>query len=203
MGPRAAHDLAKRGSKWLRELGLEGELTEWEHRVLTANPGELDEDDLINASWLSEAVTVLAWALGRLPLPDFDEPCAPADAANSLGFLARKGSTVLHEPHLRPPAELQEYNEFLYQIHWRIRHFESGGRRYDFESLARKAWGEPILRHGLRLADRDLVLGGVPMEQAKEHERNSLASITQERHRASNWLAGYGSTSFHDVTTDT
>jgi hypothetical protein len=55
----------------------------------------------------------------------------------------------------------------------------------------------------LALQDRDLCVGGVPISRAEERAWRTLASITLERHRASNWLIGYASEDFYEVTTDT
>lgn len=132
-----------------------------------------------------------------------EEQCDPAGAANSLGFLQPTDSTVLSRPELRLAEDLREYNEFIYNLHWRVRDFSLNRRSYDFESLARKAWGEPVQRHGLVLQERDLCVGGVPISRTEEPAWRTLASITQERHRASNWLIGYASEDFYEVSTDT
>jgi hypothetical protein len=198
-----AADLAKRSHDWLRAIGLEEDLSDWERQVLASPFGSLADRDRINASWLSEAVTILAWSLGKSDLPGFEEQCDPAATANSLGFLQPTDSTVIRQPRLRPAEELQEYNEFIYHLHWRLRDFSLSGRGYDFESLARKAWGEPVLRHGLIIQEKDLCVGGVPISRSKESAWRTLTSITQERHRASNWLIGYVSEDFYEVPTDT
>jgi hypothetical protein len=198
-----ARQLAKSSYDWLVSLGLEEELSGWERQVLTSPFGSLAKQDRINASWLSEAVIVLAWSLEKTELPGFEKQCDPADAANSLGFLRSADSTVLSTPHLRPLEDLREYNGFIYNLHWRVRDFSLNGRSYDFESLARKAWGDPILRHGLVLQDGDLSVGGVPISRAEEGTWRKLVSITRERHRASNWLIGYASKDFYEITTDT
>ena len=201
--PTNAAGLAKRSRDWLHAIGLEEELSDWERDVLASPFGSLSERDRINASWLSEAVTILAWSLGKLELPGLEDQCDPERSASSLGFLKPVGATALNGPQLRAPNILQEYNEFIYHVHWRIRDFSLIERPYDFESIARKAWGEPILRHGLQINEKDLCVDGVPIFSAPEDKRCTLASITQERHRASNWLIGYGSEDFYEVTTDT
>jgi len=88
-------------------------------------------------------------------------------------------------------------------MHWRIRDFSLNRRPYDFESLARKAWGEPVIRFGLKLCEKDIRIGDDPLFKADEKDWRAVASITQERHRASNWLIGYASEDFYEVTTDT
>jgi len=198
-----AGDLAKKSRDWLFALGLDKELSNWERGILSTDFGQLQQRDRINASWLSEGLVILAWALGCLDLPAFDAQCDPSGTANALGFLQPTPETVLVNPVLRPIKELKEYNEFIYNVHWRIRDFSLSHRPYDFESLARKAWGEPVLRHGLKLNEKDIQIGGQPLFKAPENITRNLSSITQERHRASNWLIGYASEDFYEVTTDT
>lgn len=201
--PKGTADLAKRSRDWLIAVGCEGELSDWERRLLDTPFGGLSERDQINASWLSEAVAVLAWALGKFELPGYEDQCDPAGAANSLGFLQPTKETVLDRPELREAAALREYNEFIYNLHWRLRNFSLNRRGYDFESLAEKAWGKPVLRYGLMIAERDLCINGAPISRADEGDWRRAVSITQERHRASNWLIGYASEDFYEVTTDT
>jgi hypothetical protein len=198
-----AADLAKRSYDWLRAIGLEEDLSAWERQIFATPFGNLLDRDKIDASWLSETVVVFGWALGKTELPGCETQCDASAVANKLGFLQPTDRTALYDPQLRPGEYLQEYNEFIYNLHWRVRDFSLTGRSYDFESLARKAWGEPILRHGLALIDRDLSVGGSPILRAEERAWRTLASITRERHRASNWLIGYGSENFYEVTTDT
>jgi hypothetical protein len=198
-----ARELIDSSSKWLEALDIEEEMSDWERNLIALPFGSLPQRDRINASWLSEAVVVLAWALGKTELPGFNEQCDPAGSANRLGFLQPARSTALDGPELRSMSDLQEYNEFIYNLHWRLRDFQLRKQPYDFESLAGKAWGEPILRYGLILQERDLCVGGVPISRAEEIARRSLNSMTRERHRASNWLIGYGLEDFYEVTTDT
>ncbi|HXR47733.1 MAG TPA: DUF4272 domain-containing protein [Candidatus Limnocylindrales bacterium] len=198
-----ASSLAKKAKDWLFALGLDEELSDWERKILSTEFGQLQERDRINASWLAEGLVILAWALRRVSLPAFDVQCDPSATANVLGFLQPESETVLAKTSLRPLAELNEYNEFILNVHWRIRDFSLNHRTFDFESLAKKAWGEPVLRFGLKLSEKDIQIGGQPLSKAPENIWRGLTSITQERHRASNWLIGYASEDFYEVTTDT
>jgi hypothetical protein len=198
-----AKALAEKASEWLSDIGLWDELTEWEAQVLAAPFGELQEKDEINASWLIEASVVMAWALRATDLPAYNEQCDPADAATSLGFMQSADQTVLANPRLRSQDELNEFNWFIYNVHWRIRDFTFNKRKYDFEDLAHKAWGEPVLKFGLTLLESDLAVQGMPLYKSNEVASRTLGSITRERHRASNWLVGYASGDFYEVTTDT
>jgi hypothetical protein len=198
-----AQKLAQRSFHWLESMDLSGELSDWERRILTSPFGSLPERDCINATWLSEGLVVLAWALGRREMPDYQVQCDPGAVATALGFLQPREATALAKPTLRADQELRAYNEFVYNLHWRLRDFSLSGRAYNFRSLAVKAWGEPVLRYGLELAGDDLAVAGCAIVDAPETERQKLTSITQERHRASNWLIGYASDDFYEVTTDT
>lgn len=131
--------LAKKTKDWLYALGLDDELSVWERNILSAEFGRLQERDRLNASWLSEGLVILAWALGRADLPDFDVQCDPSATANAIGFLQPESETVLSKPFLRSLDELNQYNEFILNVHWRTRDFSLNRRPYDFESLARKA----------------------------------------------------------------
>lgn len=196
-------DLSERSYDWLIQLGLEPELSAWERRILTTPFGSLEAKDQINAGWLSEGLTILAWALGKTDLPPFDSQCDAPEIANQLGFLEAREHTALFEPSLLSTEKISDYNEFIYNLHWRVRDYSRAKTYYDFEALARKAWGEPILRYGLRLLEKDVALKGSPLPEVSEADFHDLRSITQERHRASNWLIGYASEDFYEVTTDT
>jgi hypothetical protein len=146
-----ASGLAKKSKDWLHALGLDEELSDWERKILSAEFGQLQDRDRVNASWLAEGLVILAWALGRVDLPDFDAQCDPSPTANALGFLQPQSETVLSKPSLLSTDELNDYNEFIFNVHWRIRDLSLNHRPCDFESLARKAWGEPVLRFGLKI----------------------------------------------------
>jgi hypothetical protein len=178
---------------------LDEDLTEWENRVLTTPFGTLPERDIITASWLSEAVTVLSWALGRIDLPAFDKQCDPPEAPNSLGFLEPTEDTALHKPILHSNEELDQYNDFIYNLNWRLRDFSRGKKAYDCTNLL----GEYDGQYGFKLIGQDVCIEGISITAVDEPTLSSVMSITRERHRASNWLSGHDSEDFYSVGTDT
>ena len=194
-----AASLAKRAYDWLRAMGLHEEVSESERRILTTPFGTLSERDAINGSWLSEAVLVLAWSLGRTELRPFYLQCDPADAANSLGFLKSLSETVLNNPALRPSDELDQYNDFIYNLHWRLRDYSLRKRPYDCSNLV----GAYAGKYGLELKENDVCIAGAPITLADDTVLRPVESITRERHRASNWLVGFDSEDFYEVGTDT
>jgi hypothetical protein len=194
-----AASLATRANDWLQAIGLNEEVADSERRILTTPFGSLSERDAINGSWLSEAVLVLAWSLGRTELPPFYLQCDPAGAESSLGFLQSINETVLNNPSLRSSDELDEYNDFIYNLHWRLRDYSLRKRPYDCSNLL----GDYAGKYGLELKDQDVCIAGVPITLADDTILRPVESITRERHRASNWLVGYDSEDFYEVGSDT
>ncbi len=201
--PDWAADLARDSRQWLSDIGLDDELTDWERRVLDTPFGQVSDLERIDATWLSEAVTVFAWALGKRPEPEIEEQCDPAVESGLLGFLGPLEETTLHQPTLRSAEELAAYNEFTYAVHWRLRDYQLKQQPYDFRTLARETWGDPVHKFGLELQNDDLAIRGRSISEASESDRRMLTSITRERHRASNWLIGYATPDFYEVPTDT
>ncbi len=145
----------------------------------------LSDRDRFNASWLIEAVAVLAWSIGKFEMPDVDEQCDPAAAADALGFLKPEMETALRSPQFREPDEVKDYFEFIYNLHWRVRDFSLFKKPYDFEALARKAWGEPVLRYGLAIEENDIGIGGIALHKASVH---ALPPVRQHHTRETSRL---------------
>ena len=100
-------DFWSRVRDWFSALGVDGEL-EGSERALIAKPlGSLVRQEQIDAQWLCEGMTVLAWALGRYPMPPYDQQIVAAEVADTLGLLKPYPETVLAKPSLRPASSLQ------------------------------------------------------------------------------------------------
>ena len=56
--------------------------------MLETETGSLDRRALIDGTWRSEGLGVLAWALGARDLPAHDQIVDPYEVANSVLFLA-------------------------------------------------------------------------------------------------------------------
>src|SRR5262249_34321736 len=72
---------------WMSSVGVEPEFEAVEEAVLQSPPGRLAEQDFLNAMWRVEGLAVLAWALGRLQLPRYDELVDIDAVWDSMGFL--------------------------------------------------------------------------------------------------------------------
>lgn len=201
-GEPSAEGFRRSVREWLGQVGAEAEAEADELRVLDLPLGQLPARDAIAAGWRSEGLVVLAWALGRAPLPPFTAICSPSEVANALGFLQPRAETVLAAPSLRPVAEIDGMEAHYLTVHWRIREFGLRSRAIDFADYVRKCeWG-PLSLAGLTLVDRDLAIDGVPLVQVDPGRLQAVRSIVQERHQALNWLAGWEPV-YSAVTTDT
>jgi hypothetical protein len=116
---------------WIEQLGLDAELELKERDFLNAPLGQADEKVTISAVWQNEGLAVLAWALRRFALPQYDEQASPEAAGASIGFdedlLDRTDTAaaeqVLCEAKLRPPSEIDRYATHITLVNWRLRTF--------------------------------------------------------------------------------
>jgi len=117
--------------QWIDKLGLASELEKEEHDLLLAPLGKADERVVRNASWRNEGLGILAWALRRFELPEYDDYVDPVEAGERIGFnedlLAAMDTTaaedVLRQVELRPAAEIDRYAAHITIVNWRLRTF--------------------------------------------------------------------------------
>ncbi len=199
--PRA-EDLRQRVCSWLRELGVIDEAEEHERSLLFTPLGSLADKSTIDASWRSEGMVVLGWALGVLELPPYDEACEPSDSANFLGFLQERTSTPLADPRLRPAANIEHWTDAYLTLHWRLRQYSLHPEVIDFSSYVESCTWGPLTLAELQLTDGDLSIAGDRLDRVSEPVFRRTLSITQERHQAFNWLLGEEPI-YSQVTADT
>lgn len=188
--------------KWIEQLGLSSEVEPEEMEMLRTPLGKLSKKQHIDASWQTEALAVLAWALKKSSLPDYDVQADGPQSAQILGFLNERNQTVLNDAQLREPEEIGVLGDHLFVVHWRLRQFSLDQSRMNFEDFARSAWFGPLPLDGLNLLDDDLEIQGVPIFKATEKQWREALSITQTRHQAVNWLLGQNPI-YSQVTADT
>ena len=187
---------------WLRAVGIDRELEDRERMMLEAPLGSLDQRTVINASWEGEGAAVLAWALGKYELPRYDQIVVSPDVGDALGFLGDRSSSVLAAPRLRRADQIDDLREKMFALHWRLREFSLRRARLDFAKLARECSFGPLDIRGLELINGDLAIDGRSLLDVAEDRWHECLSIAAERHRASNWLAGF-ETVYSEVTADT
>lgn len=187
---------------WLAAVGAEAELEAWEADALAEPLGSLSIRMRANGSWMSEGLVVLAWALGRYELPAHDDCVDPQAVTNALGFLHPDAASHCQELQLRPPTEIQSFANRAFALHWRLRQFSLQPEHLDFAKFAQTAWFGPLNIEGVALVNKDLSIHGKSINQAPQDAIRAATSIAMERHRAFNWLLGYG-TIYSEIDTST
>jgi uncharacterized protein DUF4272 len=186
---------------WLTQLKLDSETEPAEMELLQTSLGELSQRVLVDTSWRTEGLAVLAWALGKYDLPSYDTQAVGFPIAETLGFMRPREATVLHAPKLRKRKEIKALADQIFALHWRLRQFALHRSAINFEEVARTAWFGPLLKN-LPLRDNDLALNGQPLSKTAEPQWRKALSTAQERHQALNWLEGHGVV-YSRVSTDT
>jgi hypothetical protein len=171
------------------EIGSELEPDEWE--VLQRPLGRLDQRQQINATRRLEGLVILAWALGRSPIPPHDKLVKYKRLWRTLGLRDPKAAgKLLADPVLRPRAEIISQRNRLFALHWRLRNFRLHAVVMDFAEFARTCWFGPLDLTGLRLVKGDLGLRGRRLDRVSSDVFSAAESSALERHLAANWLWG-------------
>lgn len=102
---------------WLHDNELWRELTPAEVEFMeSASPSE---KQTINASWYSERLVVLVWALRLTEMPDADQQCDTSIFVDQLPPYAEvKAAEFINAATLRPQAELLEQRGAILDLHW-------------------------------------------------------------------------------------
>jgi hypothetical protein len=197
-----AEELRFKVAGWLGRVGAAEELEPKEASLLATPLGKLDRKATVNATWLSEGMAVLAWALYCADLPPIHTECDPSEVANAMGFLEDRENTALQSPRLRDSTEIESWAETYLTLHWRLRQFSQTPERIDFvKYVSACIWGPLRLEH-LEILGDDLAINGERIEKVASDGFRRTLSITQERHQAFNWLLGFERV-YSQVTTDT
>lgn len=105
---------------WLRDVGLWHELTPNEAVFLTSSAPS--QKQIIAASWYSERLIVLLWALRLAEMPEANEQC---DTSIFLALLPPYATTdataFVGVATLRPETELVEQADAILELHWQAR----------------------------------------------------------------------------------
>jgi hypothetical protein len=187
---------------WLCDLVLKEEIEREEFSLLNSPLGTLTPKQTIDATWRSEGMAVLAWALGKIEMPLYDQMVDPQTVAESLGFMKDQASTSLYSPRLQSSADLRKFDGLMFSLHWRLRQFSLDHAPMNFIEVARTCWFGPLETAGLRFIENDLAIGEKAIGEASEGAFRECLSVAQERHLAANWLLGYGEV-YSEVSTDT
>ena len=172
---------------WLREHRVWEELESEEQALLGTPLGKASAQSVVDATWRSEGLVVLAWALGRLEMASHATAVDPKVATDAVGFLSEE---PLRDATLRSSEEVAAMADRYFAVHWRLREFSLRRRPLDFEKFAKTSWFGPLHIVGVPLVEGDLEVAGKAITDAAPDELDQCTSIARERHQASNWLRG-------------
>ncbi len=174
--------------RWIELSGIRTELEPAERALIDSAVGAAHARQVIDATWRSEGLLVLAWALGAVALPSHEEPCDFAAVASAVGFLADDPTTISGE--LRADEELDRIRRRHLALHWRVREHRLNVRPVDLVKLSQSSFLGGFDLFGVAVVERDLAVGGQAITRADPDRLRSVTSIALERHHASNWLRG-------------
>lgn len=196
-GPEAErYDLAA----WLRGEGLASIVSPAERALLDAPLGRLDAEAVAAASWQSEAMVALGWALGLVDaMPPYDRAADPASLLSSVPAPWEATAPFRDGARLRDETAVAFERERAEVWHWRAETEEAltfATRRDRAELLAavREVAGDALAAGILpRLAGDDFPASDRPYRDLDPAALVELGAIAAERLRALNWLCGFGS----------
>ena len=200
-GNPEAEELRLRAVDWLDKMGVPSEVEPHETALLNAPLGTLSPQQAIKAGWFCEGLAMLAWALQRFPLPEYDKEVDAHAVAEALDFLWDDARDLLDDPELRPGTEIQNLEDQMLALHWRVANLQKRLEWFDFKSFAERSRIGPD-QMGLRFVENDLAIGDLPIMQAAESDVDLVNSLAHERQKALDWLLGQ-EVLYSQVTPDT
>jgi len=202
-GDTTAEALHPRIIAWLQACGLADSIEPEEHAILFAPLGALGELKAIEAGWRIEGAAILAWALGKYPLPPHDARVDPFRVAETLGFLWDEAASFVRHAQLRGREQCNAYRHLVYAIHCRLREAEARPHRSDLGSWIQPVWLRALgLARNSPLVEGDLAIAGEPLHRVDAATIHGCEEIVRERHRAAIWLVGEDP-GYWSLTTDT
>jgi hypothetical protein len=193
--------------EWLRDQGLEKQLTAWEVAFLDSPLGSIAPEVIAEASWQGEALVSLAWAVGAMEMPPIDAPSDPRPILDRVPRPWDSAKAWLSDPAMVSERDAVRERELAEIWHWRatielLRREASPEDRQDYESAIREVAVEalnagilPALREG------DFPVRGRSIKESSDTDVDELLTVTGQRLRALNWLCGFGK-SWDDVPLD-
>ncbi len=183
----------------IRSAGLWAEMSKDERKFIQTDVMETTERQRIDASWLAESMLCLLWALGKVePLPGYDEETSfETIKVHTSGSVQELVKTAT----LRLPQEIDEQRDLAELWHWRCRTRKllDAGRipavledGLTMEKVIEMSASKAAEAHAFKAPiGKDFPAFGKPFRDMDATEFASVTSISQERHKAFNWLCGY------------
>ena len=193
---------------WLRTEGLDPVAAPSERHLLQTRLGRLGSDKIDAASWQTEALAALAWAMGVLEaLPPYHIPVDPGPLLDAVPSPWDKTSQFRTSVRLRPEEVIAAQRERAELWHWRATMvdllLEARPRETQQLNTVIREVADEASRAGLidQAVASDFGVDDRPYRDLDEDAVDVATVIAAERHRALNWLCGFGS-DWDSVPTD-
>jgi hypothetical protein len=193
---------------WLHAEGLDMATTATERHLLHARVGRLPTAAASEASWRSEALVALGWALHLLDeMPPYDAVADPTAVLEAVPTPWLTTAGWRRDARLRPEAAIATERERAELWSWRSRTADLARVAPDDERVALNAAVRDVADEGHILGllppphRNDFPAHGRPYRSLTADEVADLGTVAEERLRALNWLCGFGAT-WDDVPLD-
>jgi Domain of unknown function (DUF4272) len=181
----------------LRQSGLWNAMDVGERKFMQAGPAEFTQRDGIDASWRTESIVCLLWALGYISeVPPFDVQVNP-ELTNKLP--TEPLEVLVKKATLRPRESIEKQRDLAELWHWRsrTRQLQESGYNFKFpdgmtiEKVLRVTSAEAATNGDIPnpIGD-DFPAFGKAYRDLTNDEYSQATSIAVERHHAFNWLCG-------------
>jgi hypothetical protein len=194
--------LAQELNSWLKTVGLWDSLSTKENVLMSKPPGDWSEQERINASWRTEAASVIAWSLGLVDaLPAYDESFTDGDLLEAVAGILKPVQGKIRLLELRPEKQIIKARDVAELWLWRARTttLQRDPERYKppdgmtFDQIIRmtSAWAQA---DGLfQPIETDFPAFGKAFRNLDDQEWSQMQSTAEERLWGLNWICGYES----------
>jgi len=217
--PQEAENIHQERLANLSKHGLWNYATSAERELLETPPLTLGFESAQDAFFSSNAQAIFAWCLGMMDgLPPFDSAITDDDAPYSEEFYDHIPSPhqfeyVAHNCKLRLEREIEGARNEAELWHWRSRTLElqrskpvakNPNRSAFFQERVQEATESCIFDGMFVGIDGDFPAFGKPYSLLDDDEWRKIRIITEQRHKALNWVCGLAPENNYDATpTDT
>jgi hypothetical protein len=186
-------------NSWLKEESLWKELSRRERELLNRPLGGWKPQEIADGQWRKEALSVLAWALGRLKrMPGFDQSAEAKELLEAIEFM-HPAENVLRRARLLPESEITGARNVGELWLWRARtyRFQRDPKKYpppsgmSYPDLVRQVSDMAEEKGLFRALAHDFPVAGQAYSSLGEDGVSELQSIASERLYALNWLCGF------------
>ena len=171
---------------WMDDLTLDLA----EQRFVNAPFGTLKQQQRAEASWLTERMAVLAWALGIAELPPFYHLVHAPKVSTTLGIFQPGAKERVAKAKLRHPDDVVMAAKTYSALYWRLSEHIKDPNPIDFYNRMLDPENHHLTVDGLQFHEGDLAINGVPLNQLPEEKLGLTCSIVFQRYKELRWLLG-------------